>query len=34
MLSSYQLQRAKEEVNQLGRTRILYVFLHFGLQGA
>lgn len=31
--SSYQLQRAEEEMNQLGRARILYVFLQFGLQG-
>lgn len=31
---SYQVQRAEEKVNQLGRTWILYVPLQFGLQGA
>lgn len=31
---SYQIQWAEEEMNQLGRTRILYVPLQFGLQGA
>lgn len=30
---SYQLQWAEEEMNQLRRTRILYVLLQFGLQG-
>lgn len=31
--SSYQLHWAEEEMNQLRRTWILYVFLQFGLQG-
>lgn len=31
--SSYQLDWAEEDMNQLGRTRVLYVFLQFGLQG-
>lgn len=33
IFGSYQLQGAKEEMNQLRRARILYVFLQFGLQG-
>lgn len=33
MYCSYQLQWAEEEMNQLRRTRILYVLLQFGLRG-
>ncbi len=31
---SYQVQRVEEEMKQLRRTWVLYVFLQFGLQGA